>query len=94
MYVKCEKCGRTYDDAARWTICPHGPLGAAYDDYCPKCDIVGAWQGPCEHLKIVPASPAKEYARTVITGLAIGAAGAIVYHVLYRLISWFVGPLF
>lgn len=27
MVVTCEKCGRVYDDAARWTICPHRNLG-------------------------------------------------------------------
>jgi hypothetical protein len=26
MDVYCEKCGRWYDDAARWTICPHNNL--------------------------------------------------------------------
>lgn len=26
MRVKCEKCERVYDDAARWTICPHRHL--------------------------------------------------------------------
>lgn len=27
MIVTCEKCGRVYDDAERWTICPHRGLG-------------------------------------------------------------------
>lgn len=27
MVVTCEKCGRTYNDTDRWTICPHRGLG-------------------------------------------------------------------
>lgn len=26
MRVHCEECGRWYDDARRWTICPHPSL--------------------------------------------------------------------
>jgi predicted nucleic acid-binding Zn-ribbon protein len=45
VIVRCTKCGTVYDDAARWTLCPHGPLGggnrycATHDlDPCPFCD--------------------------------------------------------
>lgn len=31
MYVTCEKCGRFYDDAERWTICPHRSLDTTPD---------------------------------------------------------------
>lgn len=31
MMVRCEKCDRYYDDADRWTICPHNLLEAASD---------------------------------------------------------------
>ena len=52
MLVQCDNCKRTYDDASRWTICPHGPLGYPPDAYCPKCDIVkGGPHPPCEHLE-------------------------------------------
>jgi len=40
MWVRCEKCGRGYDDAECWTICPHGPLWAAADAYCREHDLV------------------------------------------------------
>jgi hypothetical protein len=40
MQVHCEKCGRWYDDAARWTICPHNNLAVAWNTpYCEKCDL-------------------------------------------------------
>lgn len=29
MIVRCEQCGRAYDDAQRWTICPHPGLDCA-----------------------------------------------------------------
>lgn len=32
MVVRCERCGRFYDDARRWTICPHRPLDEAPTD--------------------------------------------------------------
>jgi hypothetical protein len=34
--VSCGKCGRTYDDAECWTICPHTPLGSPINEYDPK----------------------------------------------------------
>lgn len=51
MIVRCEPlfpgdvrpegfCGRLYDDAEAWTICPHGPLWAALDAYCRQHDLV------------------------------------------------------
>jgi hypothetical protein len=29
MITNCERCGRRYDDAQRWTICPHPELHVA-----------------------------------------------------------------
>lgn len=40
MTIQCEKCGKVYDDVGRWTICPHGPIWAPHDAYCPKHDLV------------------------------------------------------
>lgn len=47
MIVDCEKCGIRYDDATRWTICPHNSLNVSstaelcreHDYYrpCPAC---------------------------------------------------------
>lgn len=39
MIVQCSVCGRRYQDVSRWTICPHGPLDAAVDDYCTMHDL-------------------------------------------------------
>ena len=49
MQVQCDVCGRGYDDAECWTICPHGPLWAGLKEYCPKCDTVESVHGQCEH---------------------------------------------
>jgi hypothetical protein len=49
MTIKCNLCGRFYDDACRWTICPHGPLGFPHDDYCPRCDTLKTVHGLCRH---------------------------------------------
>jgi len=43
MMIKCNLCGRIYDDATRWTICPHGPLWAGPNDYCPRHDLVNCF---------------------------------------------------
>jgi hypothetical protein len=51
MIVLCLKCGRYYDDAVCWTICPHGPLEHGLDEYCPKCDTIISRHGPCVHQK-------------------------------------------
>ena len=37
MRVKCEKCGQTYDDLNRWTICPHEKLMS--DDDAKQKDL-------------------------------------------------------
>ena len=60
MYVQCDKCSRVYDDAARWTTCPHPPLGFAADDLCPRCDTLKSVHGPCRHQgppKELPCTP-------------------------------------
>lgn len=40
--VRCPDCGKAYDDAQFWTICPHHPLGAnpkTGAGYCKKHDL-------------------------------------------------------
>jgi hypothetical protein len=49
MYLNCDGCGRGYDDAKQWTICPHSPLGYAVDDLCPRCDTLRSVHGLCRH---------------------------------------------
>lgn len=48
MRVDCPKCGHRYDDAQRWTICPHNRLEASPDGdgrgvlgggYCEEHDL-------------------------------------------------------
>lgn len=51
MNVQCDKCLRHYDDAQCWTTCPHGPLWAGVNDYCPACDTVESFHGPCQHQR-------------------------------------------
>lgn len=58
MYVPCDKCGRRYDDAQQWTICPHGPLEFPIDDYCPKCDTLKSIHGMCQHQEEAEANNA------------------------------------
>lgn len=51
MWVVCDKpdCGRRYDDARSWTICPHmpleGPVAPRAEDpaagYCREHDLFG-----------------------------------------------------
>lgn len=53
MYVRCtttdthgrDACGRMYDDAKQWTICPHNPLDVAAEPaaFCWRCDL----RAPC-----------------------------------------------
>lgn len=40
MIVQCPTCRSRYDDADRWTICPHGPLWAPSGAYCMLHDLV------------------------------------------------------
>ena len=39
MIRQCDKCGVTYDDVNRWTLCPHGPLGGGNSTYCRTHDL-------------------------------------------------------
>jgi hypothetical protein len=48
MRVECTKCMSIFDDAHRWTICPHRLLEAASDaprgtntGYCTEHDLYG-----------------------------------------------------
>lgn len=45
MNMLCDKCGTAYNDAGRWTICPHNPLdaGPRPEDFCIDHDMFG----PC-----------------------------------------------
>jgi hypothetical protein len=57
MVVRCEQpgCGRVYDDAKQWTICPHNPLEAGsssgycgvHDFFwpCPVCQVIARGWG-------------------------------------------------
>jgi len=54
MEVRCDTCGRVYDDFDCWTICPHSPLGYPHDDLCPKCDTLKSVHGPCVHQVTLP----------------------------------------
>jgi len=54
MRVQCSICGRYYDDARCWTICPHGPLEFPLGSYCPRCDTVVEIHGKCEHQQDQP----------------------------------------
>jgi hypothetical protein len=45
MIVKCPDCGKSYDDAQRWTICPHhsldwGPTGPPSDSPYKQVGLV------------------------------------------------------
>ena len=61
MIVTCDKCERQYDDACRWTICPHGPLGFAHDDYCPNCDVLRSqYGGVCMCAEVLAKTPIAE----------------------------------
>lgn len=79
MYVRCEKCGRNYDDAKCWTICPHGPLWAGLSDYCPRCDTVKSLHGPCPHQQRKEHAMAmtREIARDKIPAHLHAAADAL-----------------
>ena len=56
MWVACEKCSRAYDDAECWTICPHGPLWAASQAYCPEHDLVNCFMHKDEMADIEDAT--------------------------------------
>ena len=42
MLTQCKQCKRLYDDAHKWTICPHRPIGAdpiTGKGYCSRHDF-------------------------------------------------------
>ena len=44
MIVRCDSCGRRYDDASRWTICPHNSLNVAHDAVlCRRHDLYNCY---------------------------------------------------
>lgn len=51
MLTRCTDCGRVYDDAELYTLCPHYPIGSGAGSYCKKCDLFK----PC----LCPAPTAK-----------------------------------
>lgn len=61
MITLCPKCQRRYDDEQHWTICPHGPLEFALDDYCCKCDTLKSVFGPCIHQQKEQTMTPNEY---------------------------------
>lgn len=56
MWTRCLRCDRGYDDAACWTICPHGPLDVPLGQFCPVHDLARPYQPAtfdflgCPHL--------------------------------------------
>ncbi len=56
MWVSCNTCHRSYDDAAQWTICPHSLLGMPVDDLCPQCDTSRSIHGACRHQTGIDSS--------------------------------------
>lgn len=47
MIVECARCNRRYDDAERWTICPHNPL--EYSASALYCSYHDAFNCPHPH---------------------------------------------
>lgn len=48
----CEQCGLRYDDATRWTVCPHNSLNVAHDTpYCRRHDLYNC--GVCRGAELV-----------------------------------------
>lgn len=41
MYVTCDKCGKHYDDAQCWTICPHYSLDKLDDGHDRRAGRTG-----------------------------------------------------
>jgi hypothetical protein len=76
MFVRCERCGRCYDDATRWTVCPHSPLGFPPDDLCPRCDTLRSVHGPCPH-RGPAAAPRRLDAALTAAGVALLAASLL-----------------
>ncbi|MGH7165003.1 MAG: hypothetical protein ACREIS_05695 [Nitrospiraceae bacterium] len=70
MIVRCERCTRTYDDGRSWTICPHGPLEVAPDQYCRVHDLARPYQPKAFDELGCPHGSVKTMAR------AVGAAAA------------------
>lgn len=56
MRITCPDCGRVYDDARQWTICPeHNPREAGpHSGYCRQHDILGETCYICEAGKEAP----------------------------------------
>ena len=72
MHVICDRCMIGYDDAVRWTICPHSPLGSPVGDLCPKCDTLKTIHGPCVHQGAVHYGPVGDKQQTACGLLAFG----------------------
>lgn len=77
MQVVCPKCNRVYDDANRWTMCPHTPLECAVDDLCPECDTLKSVHGPCQHQIAGKAEPAIDRVAPVEMSRRVMDAGVV-----------------
>lgn len=53
MNVRCDKCSLLYDDADRYTICPHYVIGAEPPLYCREHDLYGCHMHDNRVIKIV-----------------------------------------
>lgn len=78
MITRCEKCGRVYDDASCWTICPHGPLWASPTAYCRIHDLVN-----CPHCKAEPIVMNVKSAFAVFVLLCGGIVAAVLAVVIF-----------
>jgi hypothetical protein len=71
MRVQCRECQRLYDDAQRWTICPHNRLEASPEGdgrgehglgYCEEHDLFNC---PNHGPKAAPANEVKRASRAL-----------------------------
>jgi hypothetical protein len=53
----CEQCGTVYDDAERFTNCPHELIGATKaQGYCRECDLFYCMRHFGNHAKADPSN--------------------------------------
>jgi hypothetical protein len=88
MLIRCNDCGRFYDDEDHWTICPHNRLEAGYDTPRYNCGKPGYCAGhdlfncTFEPPKIEP-TPEGFLRKIFMTILAL-----IVFVALLALVGW------
>lgn len=72
MIVECSQCGWHYDDAKRWTICPHNLL--EYSPSTPYCHEHDLYNCPHHSAQLASApNPKSEAAAKCMTVLALVA---------------------